>query len=129
MLANGHVIGFIPTRNSTRARDFYEGILGLTFVSKDQFALVMDSNRTMVRIVNTPEFTPAQYTILGWEVADIEAEAMELKSKGVEFQRYTWIQQDELGIWTTPDGSRVAWFSDPDGNVLSISQHSSSASP
>jgi predicted enzyme related to lactoylglutathione lyase len=123
MLSTSKLMGFIPTRNSTRARDFYEGLLGLGFVSKDQFALVVNANGNMIRIVNTPEFTPAQYTVLGWEVADIESEARQLLKKGVELLRYSWIQQDDLGIWTTPSGSRVAWFSDPDGNVLSISQH------
>jgi catechol 2,3-dioxygenase-like lactoylglutathione lyase family enzyme len=123
MLYSSAVIGFIPTRNAERARTFYEQTLGLRFISDDPFAVVMEANKTMIRLVRIDEFTPAPYTILGWESTEIEQTVKALTGKGVVFQRYPFMTQDELGIWTTPSGSRVAWFQDPDGNTLSISQH------
>ena len=123
MLYKSEVIGFIPITDAARARAFYEQTLGLRFVSDDQFALVMEANRTKIRLVRMKEFTPAPFTILGWETAVIEQTVKELIAKGVVFQRYPFVTQDEFGIWNTPNGSRVAWFQDPDGNTLSISQH------
>ncbi len=123
MLADNDVMGFIPTKDSAQARAFYEGTLGLRFVSEDNFALVVESGATVIRIVKIPDFTPAKYTILGWRVSNIEAEVKALSALGVEFARYPPMVQDELGIWTAPGGSRVAWFHDPDGNALSLSQH------
>jgi catechol 2,3-dioxygenase-like lactoylglutathione lyase family enzyme len=122
------VIGFIPTRDAELARDFYERKLGLRFVSDDQFALVFHSggasDGSMIRVVRVGEFTPAQFTILGWESANIEQDVRDLGERGVEFERYGFPGQDERGIWTSPSGAKVAWFKDPDGNVLSLSQHS-----
>jgi catechol 2,3-dioxygenase-like lactoylglutathione lyase family enzyme len=123
MLDQFEVIGFIPITDAARARVFYEQSLGLRFLSDDQFALVMEANRTKIRLVRMKEFTPAPFTILGWETTEIEQTVRELIAKGVVFQRYPFVTQDELGIWNTPNGSRVAWFQDPDGNILSISQH------
>lgn len=123
MLAAGKLIGFVPTIDSRRARDFYEGKLGFQFISDDQFALVMQAGESMIRIAKAGEFTPAQYTVMGWEVTDIEAMVKWLNSRGVEFEKYPFVQDRELGIWTTPNGDKVAWFKDPDGNVLSLSQH------
>jgi hypothetical protein len=74
-------------------------------------------------VVKLKEFTPAQFTILGWEVPDAQQAVSELQSRGVTFERYPWAQQDELGVWSAPGGAKVAWFKDPDGNVLSVSQH------
>jgi len=123
MLASGKLIGFVPTTDSRRARDFYEGKLGFQFVSDDQFALVMRAGESMIRIAKAGKFTPAQYTVMGWEVTDIEAMVKWLNSRGVDFEKYPFVQDRELGIWTTPNGDKVAWFKDPDGNVLSLSQH------
>jgi len=123
MLASGKIVGFVPTKDSKKARDFYEGKLGFQFVSDDQFALVMRAGEAMIRIAKAQDFTPARYTILGWEVHDIEAVVRWLKERGVVFEKYPWVQDQELGIWTAPGGSKVAWFKDPDGNVLSVSQH------
>ena len=123
MLASGKLIGFVPTTDSRRARDFYEGKLGFQFISDDQFALVMRAGESMIRIAKAGKFTPAQYTVMGWEVTDIEAMVKWLNSRGVEFEKYPFVQDRELGIWTTPNGDKVAWFKDPDGNVLSLSQH------
>jgi catechol 2,3-dioxygenase-like lactoylglutathione lyase family enzyme len=124
MLASSKIIGVIPTLDSKRAREFYEGKLGFRFVSDDQFALVMMAGDTMLRISKVPKgFVPAGFTILGWEAKDIEAMARWLQGRGVAFEKYPFVQDQELGIWTAPGGDRVAWFKDPDGNVLSISQH------
>jgi catechol 2,3-dioxygenase-like lactoylglutathione lyase family enzyme len=123
MLGSTNIIAFIPTRDSNQARAFYEGILGLRFVKDDGFALVFDANSIMVRIAKAPEFKPLQFTILGWQVSNIEKMAADLQKKGVNFERFGFFEQDELGIWTAPSGDKVAWFKDPDGNMLSISQH------
>ncbi|HWZ53397.1 MAG TPA: VOC family protein [Candidatus Acidoferrales bacterium] len=123
MLAANKVIGFVPTQDSAKAREFYEGKLGFQFVSDDPFALVMRSGETMIRVSKAKDFTPAPYTILGWEVKDIEAVVRWLTSRGVAFEKYPFVQDQDLGIWTAPSGDRVAWFKDPDGNVLSVSQH------
>ncbi|WP_263381965.1 VOC family protein [Granulicella arctica] len=127
MLNQCKVVGFIPTKDATRAHAFYVDLLGLKKVSEDGFALVVNANGTAIRIVSTGEFTPAPYTILGWEVPDITSAAETLTTKGVVFERFAYFEQDSDGIWTAPNGSRVAWFRDPDGNTLSISQHPSQA--
>jgi len=126
MLSATPIIGFIPMLDAARSRAFYESILGLPFVSDDGFALVFKSGGNMIRIARVQELTPAPYTILGWEVADIVAEVTALTAKGLVFARYPFLppdQVDALGIWTAPGGDRIAWFQDPDGNTLSLSQH------
>jgi len=123
MLASSKIIGFALTKDYDRARAFYEGKLGLQFVSLDQFALVMKAGESMIRISKVPDFTPIPSTVLGWEVQNIEAAVASLKKHGVAFEKYPFIQDAELGIWTAPTGDKVAWFKDPDGNVLSVSQH------
>jgi catechol 2,3-dioxygenase-like lactoylglutathione lyase family enzyme len=120
MLASGKLVGFVPTRDSNRARAFYEGKLGFEFVSDDQFALVMRAGPTTIRIAKGANFTPAPYTVMGWEVPDIVAVVKWLTERGVTFEKYPFVQDRELGIWTTPDGNHVAWFKDPDGNILSV---------
>ncbi len=123
MLSGADVIAFVPTKDSEKARSFYEGILGLRFVSDNPFALVFDANGVMLRVVKMQEFTSARYTVLGWQVSHIEKAVRDLSKRGVKFEVYGFFKQDELGIWTTPSGDKVAWFKDPDGNTLSISQH------
>ncbi|MGC2185966.1 MAG: VOC family protein [Terriglobales bacterium] len=123
MLASSKVIGFVPTKDSTTARAFYEGKLGFQFVSDDPFALVLRAGETMIRIAKAQNFPPAPYTVLGWEVRDLEAVVRWLQARGVAFEKYPFVQDQELGIWTAPGGNKVAWFKDPDGNVLSVSQH------
>ena len=123
MLSTNPLIAFIPSKDASLSRSFYENTLGLRFVSDDSFAIVMDSNGTMVRIVRVGEFTPAPFTIVGWQVGDIHAKVAELSANGVEFNRYPWFEQSPDGVWTAPGGAKVAWFPDPDGNTLSISQH------
>ena len=124
MLASKNMMGFVITKDYDKARAFYEGKLGFEFVSLDQFALVMRAGKSAIRISKLKDFKPPQYTVLGWEVDDIEAMVAWLGKRGITFEKYRFIQDKERGIWTTPDGSKVAWFKDPDGNVLSVSQHS-----
>lgn len=119
------LIGFVPTTDFEQARRFYVDTLGLEFVEEDGFALVLRSGGNMMRVAKVGDFTPAKYTVLGWETPSIELRITELAAAGIIFVRYPWFEQDALGIWTAPDGSRVAWFNDPDGNVLSLSQHAS----
>ena len=117
-------VGFAITTKPEEAKSFYTGKLGFTFVRDDGFALVFDAHGTMLRVSKMREFIPAQYTVLGWEVEDIVRAASVLKERGVTFERYPGMPQDENAICTFPGGNRVAWFKDPDGNVLSLSQHS-----
>jgi catechol 2,3-dioxygenase-like lactoylglutathione lyase family enzyme len=123
MLGSTNVVAFVPTRDADKARAFYVDALGLRFIKDDGFALVLDANGTMVRVTKAPEFKPAPFTILGWQVSDIEKVAADLAKKGVHFERFGFFEQDKLGIWTAPTGDKVAWFKDPDGNILSVSQH------
>ncbi len=124
MLNSAKIVGFVPTTDYEQARTFYEGKLGFEFVSLDPFALVMQTGSHKIRITKIPNFKPLQGTILGWEVEDVEAVALWLRDRGVELEKYPFVQDQVLGIWTTPNGDKVAWFKDPDGNVLSISKHS-----
>jgi catechol 2,3-dioxygenase-like lactoylglutathione lyase family enzyme len=123
MLASGKMIGFVPTKDAQKARAFYEGKLGFQFVSDDPFALVVQAGESTIRIAKAQDFTPAAYTVLGWEVKDMEAVVRWLQKQGVVSEKYPFVEDRELGIWTAPSGDKVAWFKDPDGNVLSVSQH------
>ncbi len=113
---------FLAAKDHERARDFYEKTLGLKLLSDDLFAMVFDADGTMLRVQKVKDFTPQPFTALGWQVNDIASSIDRLSEKGVVFARYAWMEQDERGIWTTPDGTKVAWFNDPDGNVLSLTQ-------
>ncbi len=124
MLSTEKLVGFVAITDGVRAKVFYEEKLGLTFVSEDPFAVVFDSNGNMIRLTKTKESQPPPFTVLGWQVPDIAAAVKRLQAAGVVFERYgESMQQDELGIWTAPGGTKVAWFKDPDGNTLSVSQH------
>ena len=123
MLASMNMVGFVLTRDYDKSRAFYEGKLGFEFVSLDKFALVMKAGKSAIRIVKIPTFTPLESTVLGWSGDDIEAMVAWLAERGVAFEKYPFVQDKERGIWSTPDGNKVAWFKDPDGNVLSVSQH------
>jgi catechol 2,3-dioxygenase-like lactoylglutathione lyase family enzyme len=122
MLGAINIVAFVPTRDAEKAKAFYVDLLGLRFVKDDGFALVLDANGIMIRMAKA-EFTPAPFTILGWQVTEIEKMVAGLQAKGVHFERFGFFEQDALGIWTAPTGDKVAWFKDPDGNVLSVSQH------
>jgi catechol 2,3-dioxygenase-like lactoylglutathione lyase family enzyme len=123
MLTGGKLVGFLTTTDYEKARAFYEGKLGFEFVSLDQFALAMRAGKNMIRITKVETFKPAQGTVLGWEVDDVKAVVLWLGSRDVVTEKYGFVPDQELGIWTAPSGDQVAWFKDPDGNVLSISHH------
>jgi catechol 2,3-dioxygenase-like lactoylglutathione lyase family enzyme len=127
MLTNNNAISFVATRNASAARSFYEGTLGLRLVADEPFALVFNVNGRMLRIAKTDVLTPAAHTVLGWEVEKIEAKVNDLRARGVAFLRFEGMTQDALGIWTSPSGARVAWFKDPDGNNLSLTQFASTS--
>ncbi len=124
MLSTSDLISFAATSNPTKARQFYEETLGLTFVSGDQFALVFEANGTMLRIQKVDQVNPQGHTVLGWKVADIKKEVDTLSKRGVRFARYEGMNQDENGIWTAPSRAKIAWFTDPDGNILSLTEFS-----
>ena len=126
MLGTKDIVAFVPTRNPAKARAFYEKILGLRFVSEDPFALVFDANGVMIRIANVSSvdgFKPAPFTVLGWLVDDIPKAVKGLSEKGVKFERFAGMEQDQLGVWSSPSGAKIAWFKDPEGNVLSVTEH------
>ena len=123
MLGSTNIVAFVPTKDAVKARAFYEGVLGLRFVNDDGFAMVLDANGIMIRVAKAGEFTPAQFTILGWQVTGSEKVVAGLQARGVKFEIFGFFKQDDLGIWTAPTGDKVAWFKDPDGNILSVSEH------
>lgn len=122
MLTSRPIIAFVATTDPARARKFYAKTLGLRLVSEDHFALVFDAAGTMVRVAVVQALQPAGYTVLGWIVPDIRRAVAALSRKGVTVRRYNGLEQDERGIWVSPSGARIAWFEDPDGNTLSVTQ-------
>jgi len=124
MLTTSDVIAFSSTTDLARARTFYEGVLGLPVVDENAYACVLDANGTMLRVTAVEQVARPGYTVLGWSVTDIAETITELEARGVAFARYDGIEQDAQGIWTTPNGDRIAWFADPDGNVLSLTEFS-----
>jgi catechol 2,3-dioxygenase-like lactoylglutathione lyase family enzyme len=120
MLAGAPFIGFIPVRDIFESRGFYTRVLGLSVLEETPFAVVLDAGGTTLRLTPVPWHSVQPFTIAGWRVADITATVRDLAARGVHFARYDAMDQDELGIWTAPGGDRVAWFTDPDGNTLSL---------
>jgi catechol 2,3-dioxygenase-like lactoylglutathione lyase family enzyme len=121
-LGTHKIVAFVGTTDPRRAKAFYRDALGLHLVSEDPFALEFDAHGTMLRITTVQEVAKAQYTVLGWQVSNIVASIKSLQSAGVTFERYQGVPQDDLGIWTSPTGAKVAWFKDPDANTLSLTQ-------
>jgi len=107
-----------------RARSFYETTLGLAVVTEDAYACVLDAHDTMLRLTTVAKVAHPGYTVLGWRVANITETVEGLEALGVEFTRFDGVEQDTMGVWTSPSGDRIAWFADPDGNVLSLTQFS-----
>lgn len=122
MLTDSKLMAFVPTRDLAAARSFYEDVLGLRFLDEDGFAVTVQANGTRVRLVRVENHKAAQFTVLGWEVADIEKAVSDLEKRGVAFAHFGMPGQDARGIWKSPGGARVAWFRDPDGNTLSVTQ-------
>jgi len=122
MLKSRPIVAFVATTDPKRAKPFYAETLGLRLVSEDGFALAFDAGGTMLRVAIVRTLQPAGYTVLGWIVPDIAKAVRDLVKRGVAFQRYEGMPQDDLGIWTSPSGARVAWFTDPDRNTLSLTE-------
>jgi catechol 2,3-dioxygenase-like lactoylglutathione lyase family enzyme len=117
------IVAFLNTAKPEECIAFYGDALGFTFVKDDGYALVFDAFGTMMRVSKVKTLVPAQGTVLGWEVDDIDEAVMYLTEKGVVFERFTGFAHAENGVFAFPTGDKVAWFKDPDGNVLSLSQH------
>ena len=122
-LDNAKPVAFVSVRDRDEGRAFYEGVLGLKHKSRDDFGDFYELGGGLMRMTPMPDFQAHPHPVLGWDVPDIAAAARALKEKGITFAIYDGMGQDELGIWTAPDGkAKVAWFADPFGNVLSLSQ-------
>ena len=122
-LAEQKIVAFVATADPKKAMAFYRDTLGLTLVAEQlPFALVFDAHGTTLRVQIVDQVIPARYTSLGWRVDDIVVAVKALEKAGVRFERYEGMGQDELGIWSSPSGAKVAWFKDPEGNTLSIGQ-------
>jgi len=113
---------FLATADAGRAQDFYQRVLGLEFVADEPPALVFRMGGSMLRIQKVDLVHNVPYTVLGWAVPDIRQTVRDLRAAGVVFQRYEGMGQDEDGVWHAPSGALVAWFRDPDGQVLSLTQ-------
>ena len=122
ILGSQELVAFVATRDPSRAKEFYRDTLGLPLVSEDEFALVFDAAGTMLRVTRVQEVGATKYTVLGWRVRDIVRTAKGLQRVHIILERYAGMQQDKLGVWSSSSGARVAWFKDPDGNTLSITQ-------
>lgn len=122
MLSGQRLMAFAATGDAARARRFYEGTLGLRFVSDDEHTLVFDANGTTLRIQRVGAHEPHPFSQLGWSVEDLAATVHALSARGLRFERYGFLTQDELGVWHAASGAQVAWFKDPDGNTVSITQ-------
>jgi catechol 2,3-dioxygenase-like lactoylglutathione lyase family enzyme len=122
MLGRHELVAFLATRDAGRARAFYEGVLGLTLLEESAFALVFDAHGTTLRIQKVDELRPHPFTALGWQVPRIDEVVEQLAQKKLAFERFPGMDQDVRGIWRSPSGARVAWFKDPDGNTLSITE-------
>lgn len=118
------LLSFVPISDSSAAEAFYSEVLGLELTENTPFALVYRVPGGTLRLAKTPGFKPQPFTLVGWEVPDIVSDMASLGGKGVEFLRFDGLPQDENGIWTVPDGTKICWFADPDGNVLSLTQPS-----
>jgi predicted enzyme related to lactoylglutathione lyase len=123
MLEHERLVAFAATTDGPRAARFYEQVLGLRIQSDDVFAIVFDANDVELRLQKVERFTPQPFTVLGWQVNDIRKIVDSLGHRGVQFERYSWLVQDDHGVWSAPSGARIAWFKDPDGNLLSVAQY------
>ena len=125
MLADETLVAFVATTDGARAAAFFNGVLGLPIRSDDSFAIVFEANGVELRVQKVERFTPQPFTVLGWQVADIQQVIARLAARAITPERYAWLKQDAAGIWLAPSGARVAWFKDPDGNLLSVAQYPS----
>ena len=122
MLGDCSLVAFLATTDTTRARAFYEGVLGLRFISDDPFAVVYSVQGIELRLQKVPQLNPQPHTALGWSVTGIDKMVAGIAARGGKFERFPPMQQDAAGIWQSPLGARIAWLKDPDGNLLSLSE-------
>ena len=122
MFADQQLKAFVPTTKPQEARAFYQDILGLTLLSEDEYALEFNANGVLLRVIMVPELKPQGFTVLGWNVTNMYEIIRSLNANGITCNRYDFFDQDSFGIWIAPGGSKVAWFNDPDGNVLSVTE-------
>ena len=122
MLINHRLKAFVSTTKPDISRAFYEKKLGLRLLSEDSFGIEFEANGAHLRLTFVEKLTPQPFTVLGWDTDDIVSAIRSLNKQGISFERYDFIDQDEAGIWKAPGGTRVAWFKDPDGNLLSLSE-------
>ena len=122
MLGDMGLKAFVPTVMPERAKFFYRDILGLKLVSEDNHALLFEGKGTLIRVIIVHRLKPQRFTVLGWSVNNIVKTIKSLNQKGIYCEKYNFFKQNKLGVWTSPGGSKVAWFKDPDGNILSLSQ-------
>ncbi|HYL35287.1 MAG TPA: VOC family protein [Bryobacteraceae bacterium] len=123
MFGSFPIIACVATRDPEDAKKFYRDVLGLPLIREDSFALLFDANGTTLRLTIVQDVAPAKYAVAAWQVPDILAAVNYLEKAGVKIKKFpNFKDQDERGIWTAADGSRVAWFTDPDGNMLSMTQ-------
>jgi catechol 2,3-dioxygenase-like lactoylglutathione lyase family enzyme len=122
VLSGARLVAFAATTDLARSHAFYGEVLGLRHVETTPIANVYDAGGTTLRVTLVDRVAPGQYTVLGWTISDIAAAMDDLATRGVAFERYEGLDQDAAGVWTAPGGARIAWFRDPDGNVLSLTQ-------
>lgn len=122
MLADKECKAFVPTLKPDKAKLFYRDILGLKLRSEDNYALEFEANEILLRVIIVPDLKPQEFTVLGWNVPDIISTIKSLNKKGVFCEKYNFLDQDKFGVWESPGGSKVAWFKDPDGNILSLTE-------
>jgi predicted enzyme related to lactoylglutathione lyase len=122
MLKDHTTKAFVPTMRPKKSKSFYKTTLGLKLLAEDDYGMEFDANGTLLRVIFVESFMAQPFTILGWNVPDISGIIKALNKKGVVCERYEFMKQDKLGIWKSPGGSKVAWFKDPDGNVLSLTE-------
>ena len=122
MLESSDLIAFAATRDLDRARAFYRDVLGLELLEQTPIACMLSAHGTTLRVTLVDDFAPPPYTVLGWVVPDIHASVRGLAARGVTVERFEGMSQDDDGVWTAPSGDRVAWFKDPDGNTLSLTE-------
>lgn len=123
MLGSSTLTSLVGTAKPAAAKTFYGDVLGLKFIADDGFAAIYETKNARIRVSTTPAVVPAPYAVLAFEVEDMDKSIGSLTAKGVVFARFPFLVQDGKGVWSAPDGTKVAWFHDPDLNLLSLVQH------
>lgn len=122
MIKEPHITVFLPTMKPSASKHFYSRKLGLKLISEDNYALEFSGHGSTLRITTVTQFNPQPFTVLGFRIEDVVSYVRHLNKKGVTFERFDALDQDELGIWTSPGNAKVAWFKDPDENLISLTQ-------